>query len=112
MRILISLIVVVTMMHARERIKLTTYAKKYIGRRTSAGERYMGGFTAATNKMKYYLHEIRIWKNGRYADVRINDTFNRAKFALPFVKLDLSAEAMKRLGLKGWAWADSIEVLK
>jgi len=112
MRIIITLAALVTIMHARERIKLTTYAKKYIGRRTAAGDLYVGGLTAATNRMKYYLHEVRIWKNGKCVDVRIDDKFSRAKFALPFIKLDLSAKAMKRLGLKGWAWADRIEVVK
>src|SRR5579872_1598847 len=105
MKAIIIILFTASTILARERIKLTTYARKYIGRSTASRERYSGGYTAATNRMKYYLHEVRVWKNGKCVDVRINDKFSRAKFGVLFVKFDLSAKAMKKLGLSGWAWA-------
>ncbi len=90
-------------------VRVTTYASKYAGRRTSTGTIYNPHeFTAAANRDSLIGRTVTIYNEGRSVTVRVTDRFAREKFRLRTLRFDLTPRAMRALGLRGAAFVDSV----
>jgi len=97
------------------KVKLTSYDLKYYGRLTATRDTLRRtDLSCAVNRdnLKRKTIWVRAWVSNigeagyRIAAFKANDVFHRSKFSAPFVKLDLTQEGYRSLGIEHTRFAE------